>query len=75
MEAVIHGDGPDATIWFHAMKNIQPGTELVFDYKYERTDAHTEEDERFYACRCGAANCRGTILAPRKKRRARAKKA
>ena len=69
VEAVIHGDGPDATIWFHALKNIQPGAELTFDYKYERTDAHTEEDERFYACRCGAAKCRGTILAPKKRGR------
>jgi len=64
-EAVIHGD----RIFFHAVKNIQPGTELTFDYKYERTDAHTEEDERFYACRCGSAKCRGTILAPKKRGR------
>lgn len=64
-EAVIHGD----KIFFHAVKNIQPGTELTFDYKYERTDAHTEEDERFYACRCGSAKCRGTILAPKKRGR------
>ena len=70
-EAVIHGDDADARIFFHALRNIQPGAELTFDYKYERTDAHTEADERFYACRCGAPTCRGTILAPKKKGRAR----
>jgi SET domain-containing protein len=73
-EAVIHGDGPGATIFFHALRNIQPGTELTFDYKYERTEAHTDEDEQFYACRCGSPKCRGTILAPKKPaRRGRAK--
>ena len=30
------------------------GTELVYDYQYERTDDHTTTDERFYACSCGA---------------------
>ena len=59
----------DGRIFIHTLKNIQPGTELTYDYQYERTDAHTEEDERFYACRCGTPSCRGTILAPRKKGR------
>lgn len=71
VEAVIHGDGPAGRIYFHALRNIQPGTELTFDYKYERTDAHTAEDEQFYACRCGTPACRGTILAPKKRGRAK----
>ncbi len=58
-------------IFIHALKNIQPGTELTYDYQYERTEAHTAEDEQFYACRCGTPSCRGTILAPRKKGRGR----
>ncbi len=59
----------DGRIFIEAIKNIQPGTELVYDYAYERTAEHTEEDERLYACRCGSANCRGSILAPKKKPR------
>jgi SET domain-containing protein len=50
-------------IFIEARRNIKPGEELLYDYQYERTDEHTEEDEQFYACRCGAAKCRGSILA------------
>ena len=28
---------------------------------------YTEEDLRFYVCRCGAPNCRGTIVKTRRK--------
>lgn len=53
-------------IFIEARKNIKAGEELLYDYQYERTEDHTEEDEKFYACRCGSPNCRGTILAPKK---------
>jgi uncharacterized protein len=53
-------------IFIEARKNIRAGEELLYDYQYERTEDHTEEDEKFYACRCGSPNCRGTILAPKK---------
>lgn len=59
----------DGRIWIEAVKNIQPGTELAYDYQYERTGPKDEELEEFYRCRCGAAKCRGTILKPRPKRR------
>lgn len=61
----------DDRIFIHALRNIQPGTELTYDYQYERTDEHTAEDEEFYKCLCGTPSCRGTILAPKKQRRAR----
>src|SRR3954453_17770739 len=51
-------------IFIEAIKTIPAGTELVYDYQYERTDDHTAQDERFYKCRCGSPKCRGTILAP-----------
>ena len=52
-------------IFIDAKKTIPAGTELVYDYQYERTDDHSEEDEQFYKCRCGSPICRGTILAPK----------
>ena len=51
-------------IFIEAIKTIPAGTELVYDYQYERTEDHTAEDEHFYRCRCGSPKCRGTILAP-----------
>jgi SET domain-containing protein len=51
-------------IFIDARKSIKAGEELLYDYQYERSDDHTAEDEKFYACRCGSRNCRGTILAP-----------
>ena len=53
-------------IFIEARKSIPAGTELLYDYQYERSDDHTAEDENFYKCRCGSPKCRGTILAPKK---------
>ena len=53
-------------IFIEARRNIKQGDELLYDYQYERTDEHTEEDEKLYACRCGSPRCRGSILAARK---------
>jgi SET domain-containing protein len=71
-EAVIE-DGK--RIYIEALTDIPVGTELVYDYQYERTDDHTATDERFYACSCGTSDCRGTILAPKKKKKLKAKSA
>ncbi|GAC1516132.1 MAG: SET domain-containing protein-lysine N-methyltransferase [Gemmatimonadaceae bacterium] len=56
-------------IFIDAIRDIPAGTELFYDYMYERDPKTEEEDERLYVCRCGAVACRGTILAPRKKKR------
>ena len=63
-------------IFIEAIRTIQPGEELTYDYAYER-DADDEDWEKIYVCRCGAETCRGTILAPKKAKpeaRKRAKK-
>jgi hypothetical protein len=49
-------------IWIKSIKPIAPETELVYDYRFEWDDSYEPEDVRYYACRCGSAKCRGTIL-------------
>jgi SET domain-containing protein len=55
-------------IYIEAIRTIAPGEELTYDYAYERDGTEDEEWERVYMCKCGAPTCRGTILAPQKKR-------
>ncbi len=64
----------DKRIFIHALHTIEPGEELVYDYQYERTGENDEELEKFYVCRCGASSCRGTIMKPAKKKRARSRR-
>ena len=66
-EAIIEDD----RIWIYALKNIQPGTELAYDYKFERTGENIKKLEKFYVCHCGAAKCRGSIMVPPKRRKKR----
>ena len=53
-------------IFIEAIRDIPAGTELTYDYLYERTEDEKGKPgiEEYYACHCGAKNCRGTILAP-----------
>lgn len=68
-EAVITGK----KIFIHALGGIEPGTELAYDYQYERTGKNDAELEKFYLCKCGAPGCRGSIMKPAKKKRSRAR--
>jgi SET domain-containing protein len=54
-------------IWVEALVAIPAGTELAYDYAYEDDPKYTDKDLLFYACRCGARNCRGTIVNTKKK--------
>ena len=49
-------------IYIEALRSIAHGDELTYDYAFERDATHSDEDETLYACHCGSANCRGTIL-------------
>lgn len=68
-EAVIE----DGRIWIDARRAIRKGEELAYDYKYERMGGDDEADEEKYPCHCGARQCRGTILLPRRRKARRRK--
>ncbi|RME22176.1 MAG: SET domain-containing protein-lysine N-methyltransferase [Candidatus Zixiibacteriota bacterium] len=59
----------DGHIFIEAIRNIQPGVELTYDYAFESDGPITEEDRRLYPCHCGSPKCRGTIIKPKRRRR------
>ncbi len=52
-------------VYIEALRTIQAGEELTYDYNLTRDSQDDAEMERRYACRCGAVGCRGSMLAPR----------
>lgn len=53
----------DDRIFIEAIRSIEPGEELTYDYLFEvDEDELTDELKQRYVCRCGSPNCRGTIL-------------
>jgi SET domain-containing protein len=56
-------------IYIEALRTIAPGEELTYDYRLEYPQPFDPEWAQRYTCRCGAANCRGTLLARRPKPR------
>ena len=54
----------NGSIWIRAIKNIQPGVELSYDYSLEIEKGASRKRRSQYACHCGARKCRGTLLAP-----------
>jgi hypothetical protein len=52
----------DDRVVIHALKNIQPGTELVYDYQLTRENDDVVGTSTDYTCRCGASACKGTMM-------------
>jgi SET domain-containing protein len=57
-------------IFIEALRTIQPGEELAYDYQIQRDADDSPDVDEIFACRCGALRCRGSMLeAPKKPRK------
>lgn len=54
----------DDRVYISALVDIEPGTELTYDYALEPEDDPPSTWTTLYACRCGARRCRGTLIEP-----------
>ncbi len=49
-------------IFIEAICTIEKGEELTYDYSFVADDETIEEAQKSYPCKCGAPDCRKTIL-------------
>ncbi len=56
-------------VFIRALRDIAAGEELNFDYGLIIDERYTPKLKAEYACWCGADECRGTMLAPKRRRR------
>ncbi|MCK9366840.1 MAG: SET domain-containing protein-lysine N-methyltransferase [Metallibacterium scheffleri] len=64
------GDALRDRVIIEALRDIAPGEELTYNYGIVLDVPHTPRLKRLWACRCGAAQCTGTLLQPRRRVRA-----
>lgn len=53
-------------IWIEAIRDIEIGEELAYDYAYVLEERHTPAAKRRFPCACGSEACRGTLLTRKK---------
>ena len=49
-------------VFIDAIRTIRPGDELGYDYQLTWESTDDPEELKLYGCRCGARQCRGTML-------------
>jgi len=54
-------------VFIDAVRDIEPGQELGYDYEIGREKDDPPNVDEIYACRCGSPKCRGTMLWPAKR--------
>ena len=60
-------DEKKGRVFIKALRNIQAGEELNYDYGLVIDEPYTAKLKADYQCLCGAKKCRGTLLAPKEK--------
>ena len=48
-----------------ALRTIEPGEEIIYDYGFEFDVPYTKKLLKVWECRCGSPNCTGSMLKPK----------
>lgn len=56
-------------VFIHALRDIAQGEELFYDYGLVIDARYTAKLKKEFECRCGSPQCRGTMLAPKEKKK------
>jgi len=68
-DANCEADEVDGRVFIRARRNIRAGEELNYDYGLIIDERYTPKLKAEYPCWCGAKACRGTLLAPKRKKK------
>jgi uncharacterized protein len=60
-------DSPNGTrVFINALRDIPQGEELTYNYGLTLDERHTPTLKKQFACYCGSAKCRGTMLSSKR---------
>lgn len=69
-EAVVEEDDKGRShrdkVFIEAIRDIAAGEELTYNYGIVLDERHTPRLKKLWGCRCGAPNCTGTMLQPKR---------
>jgi SET domain-containing protein len=60
-------DEEEGRVFIKALRDIEPGEELFYDYGLVIDERYTPKLKKQFECRCGSADCRRTMLAPKRR--------
>ena len=60
-------DEDGGRVFIKALRDITPGEELFYDYGLVIDERLTPKLKKEYPCHCGSRQCRGTLLAPKRR--------